>query len=550
MGERELLIAVFDDPFTCDPHVAYDSSSRHVTLNIYESLLRYDASSHSIFPCLATQVPEPSSTEDGIEYIFPIRQDVFFHDDTLLTPQDVIYSLRRAISTAPALCVLWLEVLLGKRLANPTLEQVLAGCQQIRLHEQGVSITLRQPFSPFPAFVAHWSEILPLRWAIMKGEWDGTLETLPQYALARETTNLEASTNGTGPFVLETWDRTARIVTFRRSSRYWGTLPEAEKVQLISEDNQVARERALVEGRVDFAVCQPESMKRLRLTDAITLETLSDEWHVNPIGLITRHLDPTCEAVGSGRFDGHGLPLDALADRDLRRALALSFDYQTFISEALNGNSINHYGPFPHISLPDGPHPAYRFDLAQARTHLERAWGGEAIQGGFRIITYTHRDNFARAYAAHLLAEGFNQLNPSCQMEVHELPFTKLIPMLYAAQCPIAWLGWDADYNHPYTFAAQLLAEDGLLPQTLGIMLPRIPSLLRQALNAQMDEEEIAIYQEIAREAIRDQTYLFVPGKVSYMTYALSWHGVRLKDGVSNVLDFASFRLRDTSSPM
>ncbi len=549
MGERELLIAVFDDPLTFDPHAAYDSSSRHVTLNVYECLLRYHARNRSLSPGLAIKVPRPVLTKDGVEYIFAIRQGVWFHDGTLLTPQDVVYSLRRTIATTPAISVLWLEALLGKRLSHPTREQVLAGCQHIQLHEQGVSITLQQPFSPFLTLVAHWSPILSRQWATRQGEWDGSMETLPQHIFA-QTTNLQMSTNGTGPFALEAWNRSTRVVTFQRHNNYWGPLPDAEKVQLISEDDRVTRECALVEGRVDFAVCQPESMKRLRSADTIVLETLYDEWHINPVGLVNRRLDPTCEAVGSGRFDGHGLPPGALADRDLRYALALSFDYQKFIDEALNGSYIDHYGPFPFISLHDGPHPAYRFDIAQARIHLERAWGGEAMRGGFHLITYTHRDNFARAHAAHILAQGFNQLSPACQIEVRELPFAELVPMFYAGQCPIAWLGWDSDYNHPYTFATQLLAEDGLLPQMLGISLPDILPLLHQALHAQTEQEQEAIYRKIALEAIQDQTHLFVPGKVGYLSYTPVWHGVRLKDGVSNVLDFTSFHLRNTSPTM
>lgn len=541
--QDQLIISVFDDPLTFDPHVAYDSSSRHITLNIYESLLRYDEISKTIVPCLATQVPEPSYKGNMIEYFFPLREDVQFHNGTTMTSDDVVYSLRRVISTTSALTALWLEALLGERLSNPTVEQIISACKQVEQYDSGVKVSLKRHFSPFLAFVAHWSSILSRRWSIAQGDWDGTFKTLPAHISSATKHNLATSANGTGPFMLDEWNRTSRTISFHRNKHYWGPFPAAQQVLLISEDDRVVRECSLVEGKVDFAVCQPESMKRLLLTNSLVLEELPNEWLVNPLGFISQRLDPFCEAVGSGCFDGQGLLPEALSDRDLRLALGFSFDYQSFIKEALHGHYLNHYGPFPHVSLPEGPHPMFTYDLALARSHLEQAWNGKAIQAGFRLIAYTHRDNFARVHAAHLHAQGFNQLHPQCRMEIRELPLTDLFPMLFASQCPIVWLGWDADYNHPYTFAAQLLAEDALLPQTLGIKLPHVPELLQKALDAQTHEEEISIYQNIAREAIWNQTYLFVPGKVSYLSYSSRWYGVKLKDGVSNVLDFSSFRL-------
>ncbi len=546
---KQLIISVFDDPLTLDPHVAYDSSSRHITLNIYESLLRYDEISKTIIPCLATQVPEPSYQGNMIEYFFPLREDVQFHNGVPMTPDDVVYSLRRVISTTTALTALWLEALLGERLSNPTVEQIISACKQVEMYDYGVKISLKHRFSPFIALVAHWSLILPRHWSIAQGDWDGTFKTLPAHISSTTKHNLATSTNGTGPFILDEWNRTSRTISFHRHKHYWGSLPDAQQVLLVSEDDRVARECSLVEGKVDFAVCQPESMKRLQLTHSLVLEESPNEWLVNPLGFMAHKLDPSCEAVGSGCFDGQGLLPEALSDRDLRLALAFSFDYQTFIEEALYGHYLNHYGAFPRVSLPEGPHPVFTYDLAQARSHLEKAWNGEAVQAGFRLIAYTHRDNFARVRAAHLHAQRFNQLHSRCSMEVRELPLTDLFPMLFSSQCPIVWLGWDADYNHPYTFAAQLLAEDALLPQTLGIKLPRVPELLQKALDAQTYEEEISIYQDIAREAIQDQTYLFVPGKVSYLSYSSQWRGVKLKDGVSNVLDFSSFHWNMVKRP-
>lgn len=544
---HQLTITVFDDPLTLDPHRAYESSSRHIVLNVYESLLRYDEVSRSIRPCLASAVPTPCPLDDDkVDYVFPLRTDVRFHDGSLMTPDDVIYSLRRVVATTPELSALWLEALLGERVTEPTVEQILTACQQIHADAHSVTIRLRQPFPPFLTLVAHWSGVIPRRWAIEQGEWDGQLETLPQYALTRNEGKLTTIMNGTGPYRLVMWDREARVVALHRYASYREARPMVEVVRLISEDDRVRRECALMEGSADFAVCQPESMQRLSAAQGITIEELPHEWHVNPLGFITQHLDPRCEAVGEGRFNGAGMSPEALSDKHLRHALTLCFDYQRFINEALNGRVVPHAGPFPFVALPHGPRPTYTYDLDQARHQLAQAWQGEVVQAGMLLLIYTHKGNFAREHAAALLAEGFNQLHPRCRAEVRTLPLTELFPLLFAACCPIAWLGWDGDYNHPYTFAAQLLAKDSLLPRTLGIHLPEVTPLLGEALYAQDHVCEQELYQQMADLAIQDMCYFFVPGKVSYLSYRSRWHGVQLKDGVSNVLDFTSFRFVTT----
>lgn len=547
MTKREnanaVTISVFDDPLTCDPHKAYDSSSRHVVLNVYESLLRYDNEQNSVRPCLSPEVPSPIICPNGqVEYLFSIREGVLFHDGSVMTADDVVYSLRRVLLSSPNISALWVEALLGYRLADPDVTQVLAACERIQPHRSGVLITLAKPFSPFLNLVAHWSLILPRGWAVSQGEWNGELKDLSGNGVASTTSALYDSANGTGPYSLEHWDHFSRTLYFQANSDYWADTPPVSRILLVSEDDRVTRERSLIDGYSDFAVCQPESLRRLRGADNVILEEVPNEWLVTPLGFLSHQLDPDCEAVGSARFDGRGLPPDALSDWHLRRALSLSFDYATFAEEALGNRGVSHCGIFPHTSLADGPVPKYEYDLRQARQHLECAWDGSAIQGGFVLTVYAHRDNYSRVRAAEILAEGFNQLHPNCTIQICKLPLTELVPMLYGGQCPVAWLGWGSDFNHAYDFATQLLAEDSPLPRKLGVKLPRIEQLLTEALEASTKQRADDAFKAIASDAIADQTYLYVPGKVSYLSYHKRWRGVRYKDGVANVLDFSSFK--------
>jgi len=163
----------------------------------------------------------------------------------------------------------------------------------------------------------------------------------------------------------------------------------------------------------------------------------------------------------------------------------------------------------------------------------------------FALVVYTHSGNYARTCAATVLAEGFNQLSPTCYIEVRSVPFRDIIDLMYHSRCPVAWLGWSAEYPHPYSFASQLLAPSSLLVRRLGLDFPYIASLIDRARTILDEQESAAVYQAIAREAIREITHIFVPGKLDYLAYSSRWTNVRYRKGVTSTLDFTSFRNRD-----
>jgi peptide/nickel transport system ATP-binding protein len=82
------------DPTTMDPHARSDLFVTSFDMNMYEALLRRDRDL-KLEPSLATEW----SNIDPTTWRFKLRQGVKFHDGTLFTADDVIFSFRRA--TAP-----------------------------------------------------------------------------------------------------------------------------------------------------------------------------------------------------------------------------------------------------------------------------------------------------------------------------------------------------------------------------------------------------------------------------------------------------------------
>ena len=74
-----------------DPHIANAAGTKEILYNIYEGLVKYDSEGNLIDAVAAEHV----ISDDGLTYTFTLRDNVKFHDGSLLTAGDVIYSINR-----------------------------------------------------------------------------------------------------------------------------------------------------------------------------------------------------------------------------------------------------------------------------------------------------------------------------------------------------------------------------------------------------------------------------------------------------------------------
>lgn len=539
----EVVIEVFDDTATLDPHRAFDTASRHPVLNVYDGLLELDLEKR-LAPLLAASLPVARELHNEWEVVIPIRDDVAFHDGSRMTVDDVVYSLRRGVVTADAISALWSDVLLGAPRQRIDEESAREMVRRITPVADGVRLLLPAPFAPLDALLVQWSLVAPRTWCAALGEWEGDPANVISF-LRPQSTALDTRVNGTGPYTLERWDRERRELAFRSARRGDGPIGQPERIVLRSVDDRQQRERELLDGRCDFSVCQPESRERLGEHDGIVLEKLPEEWSVTPLGFITQRLDSRCAAVGSGQWGQDGLPPDAFTDIHLRRTLALCFDYRRYVAEVLDGEGLPHPIPFPAPALPNVPALIPHTDLARARAEFAKAWDGAPAREGCRFTIYTHTANISRERAAEFLADGLRQVSDRVVVEIVPVDINTLVQLLYSSAAPVAWAGWATDFLHPYAFASTLLDPRAPLPAALGITDPALQDLVRRARVA-VGTDEAAIYRQLAERAAEQALFVAPPGKVSYMTYSDRWQGVRLRHHVPNVLDFTTFRPRQT----
>ena len=74
-----------------DPHKAVAAGTKEVLFNIFEGLVKPD-SDGNLNPAIASDV---NILEEGKVYSFTLRENVKFHDGTIVTAEDVKYSIDR-----------------------------------------------------------------------------------------------------------------------------------------------------------------------------------------------------------------------------------------------------------------------------------------------------------------------------------------------------------------------------------------------------------------------------------------------------------------------
>src|SRR6202163_3745744 len=87
-----LVVDIGNEPSSLDPQVQWNPDSYYVYRNIFDNLVTRDDSG-KIVPEVATAWKYVSDTE--IE--FTLRDDITFHDGSKLTPDDVVFSVKRIV---------------------------------------------------------------------------------------------------------------------------------------------------------------------------------------------------------------------------------------------------------------------------------------------------------------------------------------------------------------------------------------------------------------------------------------------------------------------
>jgi peptide/nickel transport system substrate-binding protein len=278
---RSFSWASYAEPLSLDYTNAFDYPSNTVLSNVCESLMRWT-------PQL-TEVPglaEKASNPDPTTWVYDLRSGVKFHDGSVMTADDAVFSLRRQLD--PENVTAWSTVFQNVDSITST------GPLQ-------VTVKLKTPDSQFNQYMATAAGVVASQAAIQQAGKDWGTGTV----------------DCTGPYRLGTWTK-GQSIELQRFDGYWGTRAKSQKVVFQFLKDPSARTNAMLSGEVDGGYLIPtESYGRLNSASVGTLyfgESLSTV-NVN----VTNMQGP-------------------LGDVRVRRALSLALDRSGFVKTGLGGN--------------------------------------------------------------------------------------------------------------------------------------------------------------------------------------------------------------------
>jgi peptide/nickel transport system substrate-binding protein len=264
---------------------------------------------------------------DDNTWEFKLRDDVYFHDGSKMTADDVKLSLERANK---------LNSRITSLLKMKSIEVVDPTTLRIKTSEMNPIL---------PAILHYPSTVILSQKSLDK---DGNV----------------VSPIGTGPFQFESFDDQTHELTVVRNDKWWDGKPKLEKIVLKPIQDPNTRAMAIENGEVDFTVDVPyNEVERINALDGITVEK-----YENP-------------RIYYLYFNFQHSPLD---DAKVRQAIAYGMDKNSIVEYVLFGVGKAAIGPFmPSFSWANDKLAPYDYDVEKARDLLAQAgWkdnGGDGL---------------------------------------------------------------------------------------------------------------------------------------------------------------------------
>ena len=398
-----LRIATAFDPQTMDPHSLALQYHTRVIFQVYESLVGHDQN-YRLVPVLATRWQQL----DALTWRFSLRPDVHFHDGSLFTADDAVFSFERA-------------------LAPPSQRQfVLKGVKAVRkVDPLTIDFVLAAPDAVLPQklmLVAMMSR----RWASAHG-----IERAQDFNARQETFGVR-NANGTGAYQLERYEPDIRTV-LKAFPQWWnrssGANGNVDAVSFVTIRSDATRLAALRSGEVDIVLDPPyQDVDQLRRDPQLSVTEVGD---ISTDYLAFDQAHDALPGVAPGR---DGKPRNPFKDLRVRRAVYQAINIDLVIQKVLKGLATPTGALLaPTFGGPALPRP--RYDPVRARDLLREAGYPDGFDVTMDCVNAAFREHVCQAIAAMLTQVGI-------RATLHTSPSTQFFPMITQGKVSLAEFGF------------------------------------------------------------------------------------------------------------
>lgn len=463
--------AAQNDILTFDPHSQNHATTNTMVMHVYEGLTRYSRD-YQVEPALAESWQQISPTS----WRFNLRKNVKFQDGAPFTADDVVFSFDRIRQPQGTMQIYVAGIKEVKKIDDHTVELVLDGPNPILLRN----------IIDFRIMSKAWSE-------------KNKSEKIQDYK-AKEDTFASRNANGTGAYILKSWEPDRRIV-FNINRGWWGkhdgNITEVIYTPIKADATRVS---ALIAGDVDMVTDLPtQDVARLRNDGKLKV---IDGHEVRTIFIaLDQHNNELQYSGVKGK--------NPFKDVRVRRALNLAVDRDAIRRTTMRGLSIPAAimiapGVHGHSTEIDKP----VFDQAGAKKLLAEA----GYPDGFEFTLdcpnnrYVNDEEVCQALVGMWARVGV-------KTRLNAMPFANFIPKILKHDSSAYMLGWgvatfDALYSLQSLLRTKTTGADGNF--NLGrVSDPKLDTLI----DAMKTEVDVKKRDALIREAlvmVRDQAF-YVP---------------------------------------
>ncbi|HDR3889296.1 TPA: peptide ABC transporter substrate-binding protein [Bacillus cereus] len=443
-GKQILNLTELSEIPSMDASLASDSASSTALNNTMEGLYR-TGKDQKRMPGIAEDVQK---LDDGKKYIFKLRKDAKWSNGEPVTAKDFVYSWKRAVNpdTKATYSYIMFDIKNAEKIHKKELPADQLGVKAIDDYTLEVELD-----NPVPYFIdlTVYPVFYPLNENFVKSQGD-------KFGLEANTTLYN------GPFVMSDWKH-EQSFQFKKNPSYW--------------DNKTVK----IE-EINFNIVKNTSTDvNLYETNAIDRAALTSEF-VDKFKQTPEFQARQEAGVAYLRFNQNN---KYLSNKNLRKAISMSFDRDNIAKVILNNGAIGAYG-FVGKDFAEGPNKKdfraengklVETDSKEAKKLWETAkkeLGTDKIE--LEFLSFDNED--AKKIGEFLKGEMEKNL-PGLSIKIKQQPFAQKNKLEDSQQYDIAFGVWGPDFPDPISYL-DMFVTNGSQNKT-GYSNPKYDELILKA---------------------------------------------------------------------
>lgn len=432
----DLIFARPEDNTTMDPIAAVETETIYVLKHIMETLFVTSEDGKSVEPWLATGY---EVSDDGLTWTISLREGVMFHDGQEMVADDVVFSIDRGRSEDSGFGFLLAAI--------DTVEAV---------DDYTVAITTLYPWDPLLADLALWSA------SIVPADFRG----LEEEAFFEDPI-------GTGPFMLDAWERGTELRVVRFDDYWQEGKPYLDSVTWRQVPDTNTRVLQLQGGQIHITSDVPFN----------TVETLESADGTSARGF----------AGTTNFYLMFNTTIEPFNDVRVRRAIAQALDKEAMAEAVLFGQGRSACSIIQEtVTFYDPETPCLKFDLEAAQDELAQS----SVPDGFDT-TYLVPDEPTATAIAEIIQQQLQALN--INVEIEKIDPGQFYETLSNFDYELAYAGFSMDIPDPDEVVSFMLDYEngGGDSYSTGYNNPAMNELVRAAQREFDDDARQEIYSQI-----------------------------------------------------